>query len=140
LPYNLDSWDGYPVDREIVLAAARGKKLVSLAGDTHNAWYSDLRDAGGNVGGQEYATPSVSSPGFEAVFGSSPAVIKGFEQSTVLLVDDLKYLDASRRGYILVEFTPGHVTCEWRYVSTIAAENTATVVGFSTAQLAAAAL
>ncbi|RZM18947.1 MAG: alkaline phosphatase, partial [Pedobacter sp.] len=44
LPYNLDAWDGYPVEREAVFAAANGKKLVSLAGDTHNAWYSDLKD------------------------------------------------------------------------------------------------
>jgi alkaline phosphatase D len=34
LPYNLDAWDGYPVEREVVFASASGKKLISLAGDT----------------------------------------------------------------------------------------------------------
>ena len=40
IPYNLDAWDGYGVERETILqtAAGLGKKLVSLAGDTHNAW------------------------------------------------------------------------------------------------------
>ena len=40
IPYNLDAWDGYGVERETILqtAAGLGKRLVSLAGDTHNAW------------------------------------------------------------------------------------------------------
>ncbi len=132
LPYNLDAWDGYPVEREFVFGFAQGKKLVSIAGDTHNAWYSDLKNSQGKVEGEEFATPSVSSPGFESVFGTSAEIIGGFEQSTTLLIDDLKYLDASRRGYILVEFGPGAVACEWRFVNTIAIEDTSTVVGFST--------
>ena len=67
IPYNLDAWDGYPVTREQVLGTARalGKNLVVLAGDTHNAWASDLDDAAGNPVGVEFATSSVTSPGFE---------------------------------------------------------------------------
>lgn len=70
IPYNLDAWDGYAVARETLLGTARAldKNLVVLAGDTHNAWASDLRDLAGNAVGVEFATPSVSSPGFEAFF------------------------------------------------------------------------
>jgi alkaline phosphatase D len=52
IPYNLDAWDGYPVARETVLgtAASLNKNLVVLAGDTHNAWASDLRLLGGHAG------------------------------------------------------------------------------------------
>lgn len=132
LPYNLDSWDGYPVEREFVFAAASGKQLVSIAGDTHNAWYSDLKDFGGARKGEEFACPSVSSPGFEGVFGTDPAVIGGFEQSTTLLVNDVNYLDASRRGYVLVTFTANDVVGEYRFVNTILVEDTSTVTGFST--------
>lgn len=44
LGYNLDAWDGYLAARESVLGTAYslGKRLVTLAGDTHNAWHSDL--------------------------------------------------------------------------------------------------
>ena len=132
LPYNLDAWDGYPLEREAILAAAQGKKLVSLAGDTHNAWYSNLTNFSGQKVGEEFATPSVSSPGFEALFGTDPALLEGFENSTILLVDDLKYLDASNRGYLYMEFTPGNINAEWRYVETIASFNPTTFVGFST--------
>jgi len=127
LPYNLDSWDGYPAEREAVYAAANGKKLISLAGDTHNAWYSDLTVNGGAKAGVEFATASVSSPGFEAIFGSNPATVAGFEQAISLLVNDLQYLDAAQRGYVMASFTATQAKAEWRYISTLATKNTTTV-------------
>jgi alkaline phosphatase D len=129
LPYNLDAWDGYPAEREAVYAAANGKKLVSLAGDTHNAWYSDLTDIAGRKAGTEFATASVTSPGFEAIFGSDPATVAGFQQAIALLIDDLQYLDAAQRGYIMASFTATQAKSEWKYVSTIATKNIATVTG-----------
>lgn len=129
LPYNLDAWDGYPAEREAVYAAAAGKKLISLAGDTHNAWHSDLTDISGKRAGAEFATASVTSPGFEAIFGSNPATVAGFEQAIALLINDLQYLDATRRGYIMASFTATQAKSEWKYVSTLASKNTATVTG-----------
>jgi alkaline phosphatase D len=129
LPYNLDAWDGYPVEREAVYAAATGKKLVSLAGDTHNAWYSDLTDNNGQKVGTEFATSSVTSPGFEAIFGANPATVAGFEQAIALLINDLQYLDAAQRGYVMASFTATQAKSEWKYVSTLASKNTATVTG-----------
>ena len=129
LPYNLDAWDGYPAEREAVYAAATGKKLISLAGDTHNAWHSDLTDISGRKAGTEFATSSVTSPGFEAIFGSDPATVAGFEQAIALLINDLQYLDATKRGYIMASFTATQAKSEWRYVSTLASKNTATVTG-----------
>lgn len=129
LPYNLDAWDGYPAEREAVFAAANGKKLISLAGDTHNAWYSDLTTANGTKVGTEFATASVSSPGFEAIFGTNPATVAGFEQAIALLVNDLQYLDAAQRGYVMATFSATQAKSEWRYVSTLATKNTTTVTG-----------
>ncbi|MEJ7560783.1 MAG: alkaline phosphatase D family protein [Pedobacter sp.] len=129
LPYNLDAWDGYPVEREAVFAAANGKKLISLAGDTHNAWYSDLKDVSGRKAGVEFATASVSSPGFEAIFGSNAATVAGFEGAIALLIDDLQYLNATQRGYVMASFTASQAKSEWRYVNTIATENTTVVTG-----------
>ena len=129
LPYNLDAWDGYPAEREAVYVAANGKKLISLAGDTHNGWYSDLTDVTGRKAGVEFATASVSSPGFEALLGLNPAAIAGFEQAIPLLINDLQYLDAAQRGYIMASFSASQAKSEWRYVSTLATKNTTTVTG-----------
>jgi alkaline phosphatase D len=129
LPFDLDSWDGYPVEREAVYAAAQGKKLISLAGDSHNGWYDELKDSNGRKAGVEFAASSVTSPGFEAIFGSDPATITGFEQAITLLINDLLYLNAAQRGYVLASFTTSQAKSEWRYVTTVAVKNTATVTG-----------
>lgn len=129
LPYNLDAWDGYPVEREVVFGLAKGKKLVALAGDTHNAWYSDLTMNDGTRVGREVAAPSVTSPGFESILSANPAAIAGFEQALALLIDDLQYLDATRRGYTLVNFNASRVAAEWRFVPTIATPTVATTTG-----------
>ncbi len=133
-PYNLDAWDGYFPAREQILRRAQyfNKNLVVLAGDTHNAWASDLytandsgevQRAAGSVG-VEFATSSVTSPGFETYvgFGADTAMQAGFEQAVTTLVDDLKYLNSAQRGYMLVEFTPAKSSCEWVYVDTITSE------------------
>lgn len=129
-PYNLDAWDGYMVAREYLLAtaAANNCNLVVLAGDTHNAWANNLypADSTGTVirdrsVGVEFATSSVTSPGFEVYtgFGSDAVAQAAFEQVITLLVDDLKYLNAANRGFLLVEFSHSKATCDWVFVDTI---------------------
>jgi alkaline phosphatase D len=119
IPYNLDAWDGYAVARETLLGTARAldKNLVVLAGDTHNAWASDLTDFAGNRVGVEFATPSVSSPGLEEYFpAENPlAVAAGLTQ----IIGPLQYADTARRGFMLVTVTAQACRAEWRYVSTV---------------------
>ena len=123
LPYNLDAWDGYPVEREKLFSILAGKKAVVLAGDTHNAWNNKLQDASGNSIGEEFACSSVTSPGFEGLFGTDPDTISGIEQAFTLLIDNLKYFDASQRGFIIAEFTSGSATASYRFIDSIASEN-----------------
>ena len=130
-PYNLDAWDGYFVARELLLNAAEvyDRNLVVLAGDTHNAWASNLYSADLSTGniqrdkprGVEFATHSISSPGLEEYAGleGSPQAQGAFEQAIQLLVDDLEYLNAVNRGYMKVTFTKADATAEWIYVDTI---------------------
>lgn len=119
LGYNLDAWDGYPVERETVLstAAQLGKKLVVLAGDTHNAWCSRMTLLNGTVVGQEFGTSSVSSPGFEAYLSAlPPAQTKQIFES---VVTDLRWADTSRRGFLLMTFTPTEAKGTYHFVSTV---------------------
>ena len=129
LPYNLDSWDGYPAEREAIYAATSGKKVISVAGDTHNAWHSLLTDANGRKVGTEFATSSITSPGFEGIFGTNAQIIGAFEQANALLVDDLQYFDAARRGYLMASFTASEAKAEWRYVGSITTQDSSTTVG-----------
>jgi alkaline phosphatase D len=119
IPYNLDAWDGYGAARETVLAMAKtlDKNLVVLAGDTHNAWVSDLADANGVAVGVEFGVPSVTSPGFEEYFPTAdPAVVAaGMEQ----LIGPLQYADTAQRGFAVLVITPTETRAEFRYVSTV---------------------
>lgn len=123
VPYNLDAWDGYPVAREAVLGAAQAldRNLVVLAGDTHNAWASDLADLQGRRVGVEFATPSVTSPGFEAYLADIPPA--QLSAAFPELIDSLVYCDTSRRGFMVVTATPQEARADWYYVATIATRN-----------------
>lgn len=119
IPYNLDAWDGYAVARETVLATARqlNKNLVVLAGDTHNAWASDLQDMAGNQVGVEFATSSVTSPGFEEYLPKeNPAVLAG---ALTQLIGPLEYCDTSRRGFMLLTASAAECRADWVYVSSV---------------------
>lgn len=119
IPYNLDAWDGYAVARETVLATARqlNKNLVVLAGDTHNAWASDLQDMAGNQVGVEFATSSVTSPGFEEYLPKeNPAVLAG---ALTQLIGPLEYCDTSRRGFMLLTASAAECRADWVYVSNV---------------------
>ena len=129
LPYNLDAWDGYFVEREELFTMLSGKKMVCLAGDTHNAWHSKLKNSSGEEVGVEFATSSVTSPGFEGFAGLENDQIAGFEFSLKTLIDDLQYTDSSRRGYLAVTFTNGAVDAQWNFIDTIAQEEYTTTVG-----------
>jgi alkaline phosphatase D len=139
IPYNLDAWDGYAAARETVLGMARtlDKNLVVVAGDTHNAWANDLLDAQGNRIGVEFATPSVSSPGFEGVFPNENPV--QFAAALEQLIGPLQYADTSRRGFLTVTFTATEARADWTFVSTITDRTYTAAVGRSLRTLPGAA-
>lgn len=129
LPYNLDAWDGYPAEREKIFVAAKDKKLIAIAGDTHNAWHSQLTDQSGQKVGVEFATASVSSPGLESILDDDPKALEAFTKANQLLIDDLEYLNPSERGYLYLEFQNAEAHAEWRFVKTITERDTNTHIG-----------
>lgn len=124
LPYNLDAWDGYFMEREQLYSILAGKNVVVLAGDTHNAWLGKLNNAQGNFIGTELACSSVSSPGLEGYLGisSDPAKAQELAQAFSLLIDDLEYANLHKRGYLHIKFTPGSAQAEWRFVDNVFSE------------------
>ncbi|TOG70188.1 alkaline phosphatase D family protein [Vibrio parahaemolyticus] len=121
LPYNLDAWDGYYVEREKVyqLAKASSSNFVCLAGDTHNAWASELKDVSNNPIGVEFATSSVSSPGLEEYLALDPVAIAQMEYTLPHLVSELQWADIKQRGFMRVTFTADAAQSTWYLVSTI---------------------
>ena len=138
LPYNLDAWDGYPIQRETILQTvkAQGKKLITLSGDSHNAWFANVTTLAGEKVGFEFAGSSVTSPGFESAglggLASSldgTAVAPGVQGTGLGLVDDLNYVDSFRRGYLLITATTASVKGEYVFVDTIKSKSYVAVTG-----------
>jgi alkaline phosphatase D len=121
LPYNLDAWDGYPLERERLYAMVRSQKknIVVLAGDTHNAWSSTLKDAAGQTVGVELATASVSSPGLEKYLGLTTPQAAQLAGLLPVLIDELEYCNLHQRGFLVLTFTPSHCLADWQFVDNI---------------------
>ncbi|WP_373486829.1 alkaline phosphatase [Blastomonas sp.] len=123
LPFNMDAWDGYPVQREALLksAQAAASDLIVLSGDSHNGWGFDL-EADGKPAGVEFAGHSVSSPGFEAYAPTIAA--KDVADALVRANPQLKWADTSSRGYMTVNLTQERATANWHRMRTIRERST----------------
>lgn len=120
LPYNLDSWDGYPAERERVYALFKeaGVQPIVLAGDSHSFWVNELKDASGERRAVEFGTTSITSPSPEdAVGGKFPlgAALNATNPEVI-------FCDQSSKGFTLLTFTPEAVTADLMKVSTITAK------------------
>jgi alkaline phosphatase D len=139
VPYNLDAWDGYQAARETVLNMSRNlnKNLVVLAGDTHNAWASDLLDLNGQAVGVEFGVPSVTSPGFETYFPTiAPATVASGMET---LIGPLQYAETISRGFVVLTVTPTETRAEYRYVDNFKSRTYTAVVGKTLRMLPGAA-
>lgn len=119
VPFNLDSWDGYPAGRERLYAAfaEAGVEPLVLAGDSHAFWVNDLKDAGGTRRAVEFGTSSISSPSpGDHVPGVPLGAALNAANPEVILCDQ------SAKGYVLLTLTPQAAKAELRTVSTILAK------------------
>lgn len=118
LPFNMDSWGGYHMARERLLASAQAADadLIVLSGDSHNAWAFDLAH-GGRPAGVEFGGHSVTSPGFEgSLRGVKPDTLAA---ALVAENPELKWCDTSRRGYMTVTLTRDRAMCDWHLFDTV---------------------
>lgn len=112
LPWNLDSWDGYPAARQRFLetCAAHANNAIVLGGDSHNCWVNNLA-LGDRLAAIEFAGGSVSSPGFERPLSNAgpderEAAMRGANPH-------LAWCDLTRRGYAALTFTHAGCDAEW---------------------------
>ena len=126
-PATNDSWNGYPAARaKFYGSLARGRNPVVVTGDSHNAWVANLgapTRAGVLPIGVEFGGTSVTSPGYEQVFITTPAdALAGIivdSSGAKSPGDKLVYADTSRRGYMLLTLTPAAINMDYVYVSTV---------------------
>lgn len=123
LPWNMDAWDGYPAARDRLYRTALDAQanLLVLAGDSHNAWASDLDRKGRRVG-VEMACHSVTSPGAESTIRWRDP--QAMAADVVARNPSLRWCDTAQRGYLAVELTPQAATGEWRFLASVREKGT----------------
>jgi alkaline phosphatase D len=110
-PINTDSWDGYPAERQKIydhLSDNNIDNTVVLTGDIHTSWALDLKNGNTPVG-VEMVTPSVTSAG-------APINLSAF---IIAQNPHIKYVELTKKGFILVDITPQKVQGDWYNVNTI---------------------
>lgn len=111
-----DSWSGYPVSRDRILAHLRDAKVanpVVIGGNMHSFWVTDLKADGWTpeapTVASEFVCTSISSGGplpdrFVPFMGENPHV---------------KFFEPSKRGYALATITPEIWRTDFRVVADV---------------------
>ena len=129
---NSDQWDGYEPARNRIFAGIQGdaanakvNDVVVLTGDIHSSWAADLHPNPYNPAAYDKATgagslavefvgTSVTSPGIDTdTTGAVAGAIRSFNPH-------FKYVQLTRRGYMLMDVNRDRVVGEWWYVDTVA--------------------
>jgi alkaline phosphatase D len=115
IPSNLDAWDGYPAARNNLYQLMKNakKNFISLAGDTHNSWVSELENHSGKKIGIELGAPSVSSPGITDVLNLDE---NKFVDSIVKINKELQWMDPSNRGYLLLDCMEDKIIASFNFI------------------------
>ena len=126
VPINTDQWDGYPAARARLLSFVRDRvidNVVVLTGDIHSSWAQDIPldpfdgsyDAATGRGSLavEFVTPAVTSEGIPEAYAPQLEALLRAAPSP------LKYVDLSRRGYLVLDVTPGAVQADWFHLDDI---------------------
>ncbi|WP_338445454.1 alkaline phosphatase D family protein [Pelagerythrobacter marensis] len=114
VPFNLDSWDGYPHARERLyeLFARAGSRPLVLSGDSHAAWSNNLHDRSGRLAGVEVGCTAITSPSYGSI-------LPGLGRFLAAANEEVVFCDQDSKGYALVTLTPEQARAEHVAVSTI---------------------
>lgn len=114
LPFNFDSWDGYPPARERLYQTFRraGSRPIVLSGDSHAAWANVLHDEAKVAVAVEFGATAVTSPSYGSLL---PGIGTLIEQAN----DEVLFCDQDAKGYVLLTIDHSAVTADFRTVSTV---------------------
>jgi len=119
MPESFDNWGGFGAEREAILtyAEANDLNLLTIAGDSHNAWAGDLTLADGTIVGHEFAAPGISAPGFDQV--NQLLNVSQVDDLYPVLIDDIRYADFTSKGFLDLNVTRDQAIGTFKFVDTV---------------------
>jgi alkaline phosphatase D len=120
-PFNTDQWDGYTASRTKLLnyiSTEKVSNVVVLTGDIHSSWANEIAinpfaAATANRLAVEFVGTSITSPGIDDPAQAGPL------EAGLLQTPHIKYVNLSRRGYMLIDLNADRAQAEWYFVRTI---------------------
>jgi alkaline phosphatase D len=116
--FNIDQWDGYSVERQMVvekLASRPDLNPLVITGDIHAFGMADLKtswDATGPVVAAEFVGGSITSA--FPLPGDARVLLAG--------ADSIHYATGEKHGYAVMHLTEDEARCRFRAVDTVAVE------------------
>lgn len=157
---NMDSWDGYPVERETLFAAVAQSGISNfgaISGDFHTAFASNLvplnsyqqyGETGIGAVGFEFTTPSVTTANFNEqdeftlpdgtvihplamnIPERHPMTLQ-VEQAAAQYNPHIKYMNIDQHGYMLVDFSQEKIQAEYYYTDALLEQSSGENLGAS---------
>tara|TARA_B100001057_G_scaffold85312_1_gene81128 strand:- start:10056 stop:11534 length:1479 start_codon:yes stop_codon:yes gene_type:complete len=128
---NLDSWDGYPVERQKIadhIIKNNIDDVVFLTGDTHQSWAFEVNHIPleSNIPIKPYAlefgTPSINSGNSDERFSNVPIQNLIDHENYILdksINPHLKYTNTRDHGYLIIDLNRDRINATWKYVKTL---------------------
>jgi alkaline phosphatase D len=122
---NGDQWDGYPAERRRLFDYIMQQNIhdvVFITGDIHSSWANDLphpdSSYSSSTGHGSVATEFVGTS------VTSSATAFNIPQAIFQLADPwLKYIEFTKRGYVLMDINKHRVQGDFMHMSTVASRN-----------------
>ncbi|MGC1241106.1 MAG: alkaline phosphatase D family protein [Chryseosolibacter sp.] len=126
-PRNMDSWDGYPAEKQKIARIIGNNNLqniIFLTGDTHASWafevvanpYQKITDQYQPLA-VEFGTTSVSSSNSNESMPDDSVKVR--EQAYLKINPHLKFVNQRDHGYLLLTLDGQQAKAEWYFVGTI---------------------
>lgn len=117
-----DQWDGYPAEREALIARlARLPDVVLLSGDIHASVAAEVRGRADTVVAVEITTTSLTSQNLDdklKVPNRDPAVTRS-EDAFVAAQDHVAWCEFASHGYVVIDIDEQRLRGEWWHVDTV---------------------
>jgi phosphodiesterase/alkaline phosphatase D-like protein len=111
-----DQWDGYPVERALLLEHLRDRDAVVLSGDVHVALAIELDQKRT----PEFVTASLTSQNLDDKTGWGYRTESvDVERDLVAALNDIIWCDLDDHGYMVIDVTPERVQVEHWFVDTV---------------------
>jgi alkaline phosphatase D len=121
---NSGQWDGYPEERERLLALLtrhRGGTLL-LSGDLHSSWVSQVAagDGRGAPVVPEFTVPAVSAPTFARALAPKVRGARSVLEWAIHRANPhVAWVDTAAHGYLLLDVTPDRIEGQWWHVDRV---------------------